>query len=313
MKTKLLAAGLALGMSTSAMALQIDTTGGGNIAGSVFFSSIGWDVNGNAVIADIRSSAGTNPTAATLYMQNSFSFGGTGTDLLTYQLVLPLVATFDAGRERTTFTLTGANTGTFSLFLDTTPTLNIEAGTGYGNLNGGSLDAGQVEIATGNIAAIGGAGFRVTGDPALGTAPIDTIDGEVNGLDIDSIQMNGSTQFSIDITSKVDAFIVSALDALTVDLTLTNLSYNAPFPDGRASDAVVNHNAVFSDSDSDGTPDLNTNIDCGATSKATCDAQFQVGGNSTFFDPRVPEPATLGLTGLGLTLLGFIGRRRRKS
>jgi hypothetical protein len=312
MKTKLLAAGLALGMSTSAWGLNIDTTGSGSIPGSIFFSTIGWDLNGNAVIADIRSS-GSTTTDATLYMQNSFSFGGTGSPLLTYQLVLPLSATFNATLQRTTFVLTGANTGTFSLFLDTTPTLDVEAGTGYGNLNGGVLDAGQVEIATGNIAAIGASGFRITGDDTT-VAPIDGFDGEVNGLSIDSIQMNGSTQFSIDITSKVDAFIVSALDALTVDLTLSNLSYNAPFPDGRASDAVVNYNAVFSDDSGDTVvPDLNTNLTCGPTTKATCDAQFQVGGNSTFFDPRVPEPATLGLTGLGLTLLGFAGRRRRKS
>jgi len=329
MKKTLITAGIGLALaSPMASALNIDFSGSGNIGGSTYFKEINFGSD-NAIIQNQLSEVATT-TSATIYAQNAFSFGGTSTDVITYQMILPVVATvtkFTVGVDpaaSVSFSLDTTRTSHFNLYLDQmvngldTVTTNISTGDGYGDLGGGGLNMGQVNIATGEISGIIGTTGSVASDTTqLGTInPIDTIDGTVNGSAVNSEENRGSMAVNINITTQNRNFVVSELTAtsLTVDLQVSDFSFQSAFPTVEASDNVVGYAAKFSSDGGGGLINaLTTCVSTKVDNSGTCDGQYQIGSNATFKDKPVPEPMSLALFGLGLGLLGFSRRIFGKS
>jgi len=315
MKKALITAGIGLALaSPMASALNINFSGSGSIGGSTYFKEINFGSD-NAIAQSIRGEAGST-TEATIYAQNAFSFGGTSSDVITYQLILPVTATYDAGLGNVGFVQDFGRASSYKLYLDQSGTNapNISTGKGYGDLGGDLLAPGQVEIASGEISSIIG-GAAGVGPNTFGTAgPIDAIDGTVNGVAVASDAMLGSMALNVNITTQNRAFVVSELTAtsLTVDLTVTDFSFQAPFPSVEASDSVVGYSSMFGLDGGGGR--VNRISSCISFDKGGfCDAQFQIGSNTTFKDKSVPEPTTVALIGLGLGLFGFSRRMRRRS
>lgn len=295
-----IAAAVALAASAAgANALQIDFTGTGTIAGSQNFASIAWDSD-SAVIKDIQDAGGSENTVGTLYLQNKFSFG-TGIDqVITQQLILPILISAETAGNFTNYTIEidASRASIFKFFLDKTPNVNSVAGTGYGDLNGGSLDADQVEILAGEVYAIdeSGWGLLVQNNSALK-------DLAANRPDVDTRKINGSTNLLLNVTSQDTDWVVSDIVGAGIffDLSLQDLAFSAPYATGNLAAAkVVNVTPNF------GTDKIQDNACVGT---ATCDFELAQSGNSLFYDKPVPEPTGLALAGLGLTLLGFARRR----
>ena len=124
--------------------------------------------------------------------------------------------------------------------------------------------------------------------------------------------------------------MIGVLMDFDMDLTPTSFAglYGSTAASEPSSD-VVNANGVASDGitdDTDGGRDAYFGTDgindfsCGliesgpneGDNDGPCDTQFETASVSSFLGDPVPEPATIAMMGLGLGLMGFIGRRTRR-
>ena len=289
--------------ASSASALQIDFNGTGNIAGSTYFQEINWGSD-NTLLLDAQDIGGSLTRDATMLAQNSFQFGGAGSPRMTFQMIFPVTVSIISDTATVqTLDITKRGDGAFVMFLDDNGTLNKAAGTGYGDLNGGTLDTNERRIAEGIIDSIDPSGFSVN---VIKSSTLANLSG--NNSTVQTRRINGSTILNINITSQNNSWITSDLvnAGLTIDVALNDLSFNAPFGSSVLSSAlVVNTAPDFGTDNKQDEACANTLLD------PTCDFQVQTGTNSRFLDKRVPEPATIALGGLALTLLGFSTRRKR--
>lgn len=333
------AVGLALAVTSgSAMALTLDFDGVGGPAD--FAAGELAMLTSSAILSTVLDPTGgslVNP--GTFYIQARYELGGgsNNTRSLTYQLSVPVISTVSplaVGISTVGVTLSGP--GTFKIFFDNTATNDatppppagdpytgeVRDGLGFGDVNGGALNAGQVEIASGSVTLssvfallindLGGADPMDAGPPAGTNNPL--------FAGVTSTDVSGSVNFDVDVLTQNNLYVLSDLvnAGLSLDMTLQNIAFTSPFtPPNIASTEVVNYSAYLG---SDDIQDTNctsgaggTKIDGTAVAAGTfCDLEMQIGGNSKFFDSTVPEPGTLALAGLGLSALG-LGRRRRKA
>jgi hypothetical protein len=325
-KHQILSAGIALSLSTGAMAggIQIDPTGTGSIGASKFLNaaSLGSSLGNflaNNILGTLAEQGSGDPLTGYIYGQNAMlltSFGIPGAEI-TFEFsvaVTPAVTgTANTVGEQLSFTLDTTRTSSFKLYFDSTADANMDTGAGY---NDGTLIASTTAVSFLNTAAITNTSGGVTTD---------------NGglLDDDlpktsTISSNGSVQLALDFSKALDAsnfvdpnYIVNDLTSAVIDLK-TIQSLFTPFTDDTfASDKVVgvtpNYGTDTAVASADGLSHPLNNFRCiGASTAGECD--FQASMNTTILTnaPQTPEPGTVALAGLGLGLLGLRARRRAR-
>ena len=328
MKKTLLAAALAaVAANSSALTLDVNGLSG---SGTLITKNALSYVNTQSLILNGESSV-ASVTTGTLLMQGRGDFGIINS--LSFQLSLTGTITRTAGGGGTTDNITFASDATqlsasiYKLFYDPTPGESVTAGqgglgTGFGNLNGEALNAGQVEIASGNISEIQSGSFKIEwNDTTLAATNPVPIGG--GGNFTQHVVNSGSGTFFVDITAENTAYVRSTLknSGATVsptDLTPADISDLDGFQNFDKSRVpaykfVGNKNGNFLLPGADKLVDGTCTAAIGPKSKVAgkCDLQFANSVSSQFSDNPVPEPTTVGMVGLALTVLGFALRRKR--
>lgn len=313
MVKKMVAVAIAAG-SANAYALNIDFGGNGNIAGSYYTDQLAM-LTSSAILTGVQDPAGLAlANAGFFYAQAQYILPGSASpSVMTWQLAVPVLTTTLPGSTpgfASLYDVSLTGPGVFKMFISELGNAgtSVLSGDGFGDVNGGSLVGDQVEIAAGTVTL--SSTFVLSLLEFLGTGPLDScgVGDPCNPFfgGATSESLNGSANFNVDITSRNTSYIVSELDALSLDMNLQNLSFTAPFvPPNVASTEVVNYTAFLGD-------DSWQNDTCVSAGGTFCDFEMQIGGNSLFFDAPVPEPTSLALAGLGLSAFGLIRRRRAR-
>lgn len=230
--------------------------------------------------------------------------------------------------------IVGANGAVFALYWDPTPTdgpvVNAQTGTGngFGDLNGSTKATGAVKVVQGTAAITNGFFFLTQESAGLFDGDGDGkfelannrdgvagnqganspyVAGAASELGLTTtVKAGGSLSVNVDVLWQNDLYVVNNLVTTTavVDLILGSLGPLAPFDEGiNASATVVGMTADFGNGSND--------FACGL---AACDMQLQISEALNFAGEKVPEPATIAMLGLGLTVFGAgtAARRRRK-
>ena len=336
MKRLLISAALvALGASTQASAafvaspITIDRDGAGGTS-AIKVTSLNWLAGNTLTVGALGqagedvSSLGTSRTLDTYYQAalNTFVFnssGGSTQYLNTPGSEWTLVAKI---KERATGigTTTAAFvplSGTVSIFYHAAKDANDISGLGYDN---------GLEILRGSI--VGGSGNYTDFtrlDP--GSFPVTGLDafGGNNRPGVGTNKGSGQSTIKVDIGADSGDFIdtnffLSDITSMDFALTFTEDVNDtgqlvAPFAQGNPSALVAGVAPSYSPGNATFSNGIN-GADCAVdavTGKFTqnCDFHFQTTNVTSF--TAVPEPGALALAGLGLSMLSFVGRRRKQA
>lgn len=195
--------------------------------------------------------------------------------------------------------------GKVSIYYNPTVVANDVTGLGY--------DVGT-KILQGSITAGSNGGFLNTTfiDPT--TFPLLGLDQFLPGDDapgIQSVQGSGQSTIKIDVNTAAGDFINSAffltnITNLTIDAVDTG-QLVAPFYNSNPSDVVVGVTPTYgSGNTTNGTA---ANVDP-TTGKFVETSSFHFQSTNVTSFNAVPEPASMALTGLGLSLIGLLRRRK---
>jgi hypothetical protein len=295
----------------NAASLLIDPTGTGSGGSAITLTGIGSSF-GNFLADNALSGSGANTAAGgtTVYGQNAIylDFGG-GDFELTILFSIPMTASLSgaATTAGTVMSLAQFGAGTFSMWFDSTPegvsppsassrTQQV-SGVGYGD---------GVLILSGDITVVPPMDF--TNSSGTSTLDIDPPSGGYPAT-VDTITGTGSATLNVNLTFQDDDYVINNVTNGDLNLTLTNalrLEYT---------NAAGNHaSTMFDDATLAPTfgADLDNNFTCGEVvpgAASPCDFQAQMNTTFTFFE--TPEPGTVALLGVGLTLVGGMRARRR--
>ena len=322
----ILAAAVALTLSASAHAVDItfDPTGtagpSGNITTAAIFDwsagnalSIGGD--GITTGENLRVLYQANLTA----VQDSTTFNvfsnGAGGNFFTVIASFTEIATV-GGVGATFATDTSNNTAVtatnfFQICAQATIGSNL-AGTGFG-CSGGSV------ILSGYVSSLSSASFAVTDSATLTTA-LDQSANNVNSYPkVFTVTGSGATDITATITSANANYFPTLASGSQFVFSFFNTSQIVPYKQIDPS-ALFSLNGSTATYGGAGTANIGTMngglADGSCPTGFTCgnDFMFQADANQSFITRAVPEPATVGLLGLGLAAFGAFGRaRRRKS
>ena len=319
-KATMFCAALMTGSSAWAGGIQIDPTGSGSISGSVFVTDPGSSIgdllmSGMAEVGDSGALFAHNVMNVTgLAGELSFVLGRTavGTSVVgspTATGMADLGAAFDN------------STSYFELYYNPVAgTADHTDGTGYDT--GILLAAGNVSISTSGAGA-----FAFDTGIASGC-----LSGNSSPTAFDctpTTAMFGSITFEVEFDDALinTDYVVNDLTVATIDMDSGPNGLSAPYsvpttnPEHASSwvggmGAAANGDAAWAAKGDTLVGSLGTdgtnNLVCfpGVPIAETCSAQMQMNTTLTFNAQRVPEPATLGLLGLGL---GFAAWRKRKA
>lgn len=329
MKKLLITAALAaLGASSQAGAaftatpISIDPDGAGG-AGAISVTSLNW-LAGNSLTVGALGIAGqsqatlaTTRTLDTYYQAalNTFVFnsgGGSTATLPTGTSEWTVVATIkeDASGLGTSAATFVPVSGTVSIFYHSAKNANDITGLGYND---------GLEILRGTI--VGGAGAYVDQTRIAPTVfPPVALDGF--GADdapgVTTHQGTGQSTIQIDIGKTAGDFIDTSF--FLTDITTLNFALMfmedvndtgqlvSPFRQANPSDVVGGVAPTYSPGNVNGG---DCSVDASFNFTQNCDFHFQTTNTTSFM--AVPEPSGLALAGLGLSMLGFFGRRRKQA
>jgi len=333
MKKTLLAAAMTLALGTgSAVAGLVKIDRNGPDAGGVIGStSIQWNqgnllfkgmVNataGGLVLYGHHTLSSFNPSG-----DNASSLGGEWS--LVYQIPLT-VSTVSLGAGGVLYMITAsAAGGTMGIFYDCITALCTAAVSGSNTLANAVTGAGYGDgrpIVTGSVLA------NVTPNSTTSTVPAaaQALDAGPNLVNdspgITSNDVSGSITLRFEISAFDSAFFPDGLDVadpLVVDLTFGPTGTGAPIQLTEPSDIVgdISASALGTTiaASLGATPNYGDSIndnDCAVTGDP-CDLHTAgsgaMGFGGNFF---LPEPGSVALLGLGLGVLGMVGKRRRSS
>ncbi|MBL8472279.1 MAG: PEP-CTERM sorting domain-containing protein [Rhodocyclaceae bacterium] len=322
------AAVAALGTISAAnagVAIQFDPTGnGGSTGGTLSVETFDWapdnalsvgafsttpNADGSVTtttVAQARLTGFINSSAGEDCATNIFYCAAAYTNEFTFQASFRERST-GIGSSNANFTLDTSVGSFYRIFANTPKDASNTTGGGYGN---GTL------IYEARITAVTGTFNDATrSDP--GTNPVDLLD--KNGVDnqngVQSHQGTGNNTISMTVTFLNPAYFLSAITSAD-DTTSLRTSFNQVNP----SDTVVGFTPSYS---FDGTDKINGDVGAGTcnpfapngrtesgdTNTGRCDFHIQTDGSLSF--NLAPEPATLGMLGLGLAFAG-LSRRRSK-
>jgi hypothetical protein len=207
------------------------------------------------------------------------------------------------GTGSAAFTLDPSKPTSFEIFYDTTKDAAPLPGTGYGD---------GISILSGTIVGLTGT-FQSFTDLLIAAFPPVNFDqsGTNNYPNVITDQGNGSTTVDIDVSTYDSNFFKSNIKSLAVDINLTT-NAALPFIQVDPSASVVGHTANLGTAITGGTYDgkIWNGLDtCGTTASDNCDFQFQTDASNSF--QTVPEPGSLALLGVGLSMVGWVSRRRK--
>ncbi|MCV2368718.1 PEP-CTERM sorting domain-containing protein [Roseateles oligotrophus] len=332
-----------VGGSASAAVSFAMGAGGSNIS----FTDMVWQA-GNAVIIDAQSTManrtfvpiGTNPDGSTKYGQllhtvaqarlSAFTLTDgsnasySGQREITYQADFWEVAT-GIGTASAAFSLAPASLGLKS-------TINFyyqDATTGpglgfYGNNNTGAnygTEGGATLILSGDLTRLDGSFNDTTIANGSPLTNLDTSAGNDTAPGTKTHQGTGNNNIDVDVTYQNNAFFLSNVSGLTLDMN-QNVGVGAPFNVGNPWSQVVGHVPRFTleagnkrvnmstGSSTTGPCNLGGQTQAGVTTLGHCDILLQTTGLTSFV-AAVPEPGSLALVGFALAGVGFTARRRK--
>jgi hypothetical protein len=329
MKKSLLAMAVGASLGASATALAFDTTtiqfdrdGSGGGAGVINVTTMDW-LEGNALSIAILGA--NTATSNELVAQSALSVFKWSKSDGTTQQYLPLegseftfqLSVFETatgiGSSTAAFALDGSKPNYFRMYYDPTADANDITGVGYD----GSGDA--VLILEGTFANLSGNFTSFTDRPStdINYLPPALLDGVTpdnqNGTVTD--QGEGNTSFQIDVTYRNANFFLTDVSQLAVDMDFTT-GVSLPFQQANPSDLVVgvapNYGTAVPVTGFTGDRKWNGLDTCGTSAADTCDFHFQTDATQSF-QTQLPEPGSLVLLGLGMSLLGWTTRRRKMS